>query len=55
MNTTLHGLTNNLMELGFSEQFTSEERELEIGNKLGLTNNEMELGLVSNLQVKRGN
>ena len=35
------GLTNNEMELGFSEQFSSEERELEthhhvqIGNHLG--------------------
>ena len=44
MNNILHGLTNNEMELWFSEQFTSQERELEIGNQLGLTNNEMELG-----------
>ena len=41
MNTTLHGMTNNEMKLGFSEQFISEERELEthgyvqIGNQLG--------------------
>ena len=38
------GLTRYEMELGFSEQFTSEVRELEIGNKLGLKNNEMKLG-----------
>ena len=41
MNTTLHGLTNNEMELGFSELFTSYETELEthghvqFGNQLG--------------------
>ena len=41
MNTTLHGLTNNEMELGFSELFTIYETELEthghvqIRNQLG--------------------
>ena len=29
MNTTFHGLTNNEMELGFSNLFTSYEMELE--------------------------
>ena len=47
MNTTLHGLTNNEMELGFSEIFTSYETELEthghvqIGNQLGFVEHQL--------------
>ena len=47
MNTNFHAIPRvdkYDMELGFSEQFTSYEMELEIENQLGLTNNEMELG-----------